>query len=156
MLWRGLAFDRDRLDEPPWLPDVKALLGGVDPARDPLACQASAHIVDLTIDHEIPSGPDRASKGLLMDLHEPAGSHDRLGNSRQRRKRWTGHPRRLVPTGAREGSAAGHCSGLGTRRLAQRPARGCLADAPVGTPDQANGEIARRRHFCLDDAGGAH
>jgi hypothetical protein len=36
MLWRGLAFDRDRLDEPPWLPDVKALLGGVDPARDPV------------------------------------------------------------------------------------------------------------------------
>jgi hypothetical protein len=95
------AFDRDRLDEPPWLPDVKALLGGVERARDPLACQASAHIVDLTIDHEIPSGPDRARKGLLMDLHQPAIRIDRLGNSRQRRKRWTGHPRRLVPTGAR-------------------------------------------------------
>ncbi len=95
------AFDRDRLDEPPWLPDVKALLGGVDPARDPLASQASAHIVDLTIDHEIPSSPDRASKGLLIDLHEPAVRIDRLRNSRQRRKRWTGHPRRLVTTGAR-------------------------------------------------------
>src|SRR5207247_1206643 len=65
------------------------------------SCQASAHIVGLTIDHEIPSGPDRASKGLLLDLHEPAIRIDRLGNRRQRRKRWTGHPRRLVTTGAR-------------------------------------------------------
>ena len=102
--WHRLSiqtFDRDRLDEPPGLPDVKALLGGVDPARDPLARQASAHIIDLAINHEISSGPYRASKGLLIDLHEPAIRIDRLGNSRQRRKRWAGYPRRLVPTGAR-------------------------------------------------------
>ncbi len=28
------TFDRDRLDESLWLPDVEALLCGVDPARD--------------------------------------------------------------------------------------------------------------------------
>ncbi len=31
-------FDRNRLDESPGLPDLEVLLGGVHPARDPLAC----------------------------------------------------------------------------------------------------------------------
>jgi hypothetical protein len=68
------------------------------------------------IDGELPIGPDRASKGLLIDLHKPAIRIDRLGNSRQRRERRAGYTRRLIATGAREGSAARCCSGTDTPR----------------------------------------
>ena len=95
------ALDRNRLDASPRLPDVEALLCSVHPAGDPLAGQAAAHIVVYVIDGELPIGTDRASKGLLIDLHEPAIRIDRLGNSRQRRERRAGYTRRLVATGAR-------------------------------------------------------
>jgi hypothetical protein len=121
-----------------------------------LSRQASAHIVDLAIDHEIPSGPYRTSKGLHIDLHEPAESHDRLGNNRQRRKRWAGHPRRLVPTGARLVGpliiVVGQEGEGSLRDLQERP-------WPVDLQAllrHSSGEIARRRHFCLDDAAGSH
>ena len=74
------AFDRDRLDVSSWLPDVKLLFGGVHPAGDPLAGQSSAHIVVFAVDHQLPIGPNCPSKGLLIDLHEPAVRVDRLWN----------------------------------------------------------------------------
>ena len=95
------AFDRDRLDASSRLPDVKLLLIGVHPARDPLASKASAHIIVFTVDRQLPIRPDRASKGLLIDLHQPSIRIDRLGNSRQPREGRAGHTRRLVATGAR-------------------------------------------------------
>jgi hypothetical protein len=110
------AFDGDRLDEPPWLPNLEVLLSGVYPTGDPLTSEGSAHVVVFAVDGEITPSPYGPRKGSLIDLHKPVIRIDGLGNSRQRRKRWTGHPRRLVPTGAREGSVAGHCNGLGTPR----------------------------------------
>ena len=68
------------LMHPAFLPDVKLLLGGVHPATDPLAGQSSAHIVVLAVDRQLPIGPNRPSKGLLIDLHEPAVRIDRLWN----------------------------------------------------------------------------
>ncbi|TMC90878.1 MAG: hypothetical protein E6J22_12410 [Chloroflexi bacterium] len=62
--------------------------------------QASAHIGIFSVDRQPPIRPDRPRKGLLIDLHEPAGSHDRLWNALERRLGRTGHTRRLVATGA--------------------------------------------------------
>jgi hypothetical protein len=95
------AFDRDRLDVSCWLPDVEALLGGVHPAGDPLASQASTYIVVFAVDCEIALGPYGSRKGSLIDLYEPEVRIDALGNSRQGRKGWGGHTRRLIATGAR-------------------------------------------------------
>ena len=44
------TFDRDRLDELPWLPDLEVLLSGVHPTSDPLTSQGSAHVVVLAVD----------------------------------------------------------------------------------------------------------
>ncbi len=51
-----------------------------------LSSEGSAHVVVLAVDGEIALGPYGPRKGSLLDLHEPAGSHDGLGNSRQGRK----------------------------------------------------------------------
>ena len=122
------AFDRGRFDASCRLPDVKLLLGGVHPARDPLTGQASAHIVIFVIDGELPIGPDRASKGLLIDLHEPAVRINRLWNAPECREGRAGHPWRLVARASVPGLAACGCSGRDTRRFAQRPPRVSLAD----------------------------
>src|SRR6266849_1412426 len=65
------AFDLDRLDASPRLPDVEALFCSVHPASDPLASQASAHIIIFAVDRQLPIGADGASKGLLVHLQEP-------------------------------------------------------------------------------------
>src|SRR6266404_1646840 len=93
------AFDLDRLDVPPWLPDLEVLFGGVHPTGDPLACQSSAHVVVLTVDRQIATSPYGPRKGLLVYLHEPAVRIDGLWNSRQRRELLAGHTRRLVAAG---------------------------------------------------------
>jgi len=95
------TFDRDRLDELLWLADVEALLCGVDSARDPLARQASAHVVVLMVDGQIAPGADGPRKSSLVHLHKPAVRIDRLWNLGECRERRAGHPRRLVATGAR-------------------------------------------------------
>ena len=82
-------------------PDLEVLLSGVHPTGDPLTSEGSAHVVVLAVAGEIALGPYGPRKGSLLDLHEPAGSHDGLGNSRQGRKCWEGHTRRLVAAGAR-------------------------------------------------------
>jgi hypothetical protein len=89
-------FDRHRFDEPLRFPDVELLLGGIDPAGDPLTGQLAAHIVVLTVDGEPAIGSDHASKGLLIHRHEPPIRIDRRGNTHERRERWASHPRRLV------------------------------------------------------------
>ncbi len=97
--------------------------------------KASAHIIVFTVDRQLPISPDRASKGLLIDLHQPSIRIDRLGNSRQRRECRAGHTRWMVATGARlVGPLAVVVSKirLGERR---RPPRACLADTPASTPD---------------------
>jgi hypothetical protein len=66
-----------------------------------LSSQASAHVVVFAVDRQLPTGPDGSSKGALIDLGEPAESHDRLGNLRQRRKRRAGHTWRVVAARAR-------------------------------------------------------
>jgi hypothetical protein len=66
-----------------------------------LSSEGSAHVVVLAVDSEIAPSPYGPRKGSLIDLHEPAGSHDGLGNSRQGRKCWVGHTRRLVAAGTR-------------------------------------------------------
>jgi hypothetical protein len=66
-----------------------------------LSSEGSAHIIVLAVDGEIALGPYSPRKGSLMDLHEPAIGIDGLGNSRQGRKCWEGHTRRLVAAGAR-------------------------------------------------------
>jgi hypothetical protein len=152
--WRGLAFDRDRLDASSRLPDVKLLLDGVHPAHDPLASKASAHILVFTVDRQLPIRPDRASKGLLIDLHQPSIRIDCLGNSKQRRECRAGHTRWLVATGARlvgPLAVVVRKIRLGERR---RPPRASLADAPASTPDQVSGEISRRMHSNRAGAGG--
>jgi hypothetical protein len=95
------AFDRDQLDKSPRLPDLEALLGGVHPARDPLASQGPAHVVVLMIDRQVPTGAYHASKGMLMHRPEPAIRINHLRYSRQRRELLTGHTRWLVATRAR-------------------------------------------------------
>jgi hypothetical protein len=102
--------DRDRLDEPLRFPDVEALLCGIDPARDPLASQASAYVVVLVVDGQIAPGADRPRKSSLVHLHEPVVWIDRLWNLGQRRERRAGHPWRLIATGAREGSDVHYCN----------------------------------------------
>ncbi len=94
------ALDGNRLDASCWLPDVEALLGGIHIAGDSLASQASAHIVLFSVDRQLPIGPDRARKGLPIELHEPAIRIDRLWNAQERREGRTGYTRRLVATGA--------------------------------------------------------
>src|SRR5713101_9634753 len=47
------------------------------------------------------TGPDRASKGMLLHLHEPAIRINHLWDAGQRWELLTGHTRRLVATGAR-------------------------------------------------------
>lgn len=94
------ALDWDGLDELPWQPDLEVLLSRVYPTGNPLARSGSAHVVVLAVDGEIAPGSYCPRKGPLMDMHEPAGSHDDLGNSRQGRKRWEGHTRRLIAAGA--------------------------------------------------------
>jgi hypothetical protein len=113
------AFDGNRLDASSWLPDVEALLGGVHPAGNSLASQASAHIGIFSVDRQLPIRPDRPRKGLLIDLHEPAIRIDRLWNALERREGQTGHTRRLVATGACEGSAAGCWSGRDTPKSSE-------------------------------------
>jgi hypothetical protein len=66
-----------------------------------LSGQTPAHIVVLAVDRQLPTGPDGASKSLLMDLGEPAVRVDCLGNAGQCREGWEGHTRRLVATRAR-------------------------------------------------------
>src|SRR5215469_16578170 len=95
------TFDRDRLDVSCGLPDVEALLGGVHPARDPLASKVSAHRIVFTVDCEITLGPYGSRKGSLIDLFEPSIRIDRPGNSRQHRECWAGYTWRLIATGAR-------------------------------------------------------
>jgi hypothetical protein len=63
--------------------------------------QLAAHLVVVTVDGEPAIGADRASKGLLFHLPEPAIGIDRRGNAQERRERRASHPRRLVATGAR-------------------------------------------------------
>src|SRR5512135_1423517 len=94
------ALDWNRLDASCWLPDVEALLGGIHIAGDSLASQASAHIVLFSVERQLPIGPDRARKGLPIDLQEPAIRIDRLWNAQERREGRTGYTRRLVATGA--------------------------------------------------------
>jgi len=63
----GLAmqpFDRDRLDDSFWLPDVEALLGGIDPAADPLAGQAS-----VTVGEEITLPTSVSEPCMKVSLH---------------------------------------------------------------------------------------
>src|SRR5713226_8472081 len=65
-----------------------------------LSCQGSAHVVVLAVDGDITASPDSASKGLLINLQEPAVRINRLWNRRQAWERRAGHPRRLVATRA--------------------------------------------------------
>src|SRR5215472_17503268 len=46
------AFDRDRLDELPWLPDLEVLLSGVHPIGDTLTSEGSAHVGVLAVNGE--------------------------------------------------------------------------------------------------------
>jgi hypothetical protein len=62
------ALDWNRLDALCWLTDVEALFGGVHPAGDSLTSQVSAHVVIFAVDRQRPIGPDRARKGLPIDL----------------------------------------------------------------------------------------
>jgi hypothetical protein len=66
-----------------------------------LSSKSSAHVVVLAVDGEIALGPYGSRKGSLIDLYEPVVRIDGLGNSRQGRKGWASHTRRLVATGAR-------------------------------------------------------
>jgi hypothetical protein len=64
-----------------------------------LSSEGSAHVVVLAVDGEIAPSPYGPRKGPLIDLHEPAIRIDGLRNSRQGRKCWVGHTRRLVAAG---------------------------------------------------------
>jgi len=66
-----------------------------------LSSEGSAHVVVLAVDGEIAPGPYGPRKGSLIDMHEPAVRIDGLRNSRQGRKCWVGHTRRLVVAGTR-------------------------------------------------------
>src|SRR5215467_7586496 len=92
-------FDGDRLDLPAWLPDVETLLGSIDPAGTSLAGELAAHIVVLMVDGQVTADADRARKGSFVHRKEPAIRIDHLGNRRQPRKLWAGHPRWLIATG---------------------------------------------------------
>jgi hypothetical protein len=65
-----------------------------------LSRQLSAHIIVLAVDAQVPIDADRAHNSLLMDVSEPAESHDRFWNLWQCREGRAGDSRRLVPTGA--------------------------------------------------------
>jgi hypothetical protein len=135
MVWPCKPLIGIDLMRPGFLPDLELLLGGVDPAGDPLSGQSSAHVVVLAIDRHIATSPDGSRKGLLVHLHEPAVGIDGLWHSRQGRELLAGHTRRLVATGTCEGSAARRCNGRDTPRWPPEPARECAADAPASIPE---------------------
>jgi len=58
------ALDRDRLDAPFRLPDVKALLGRVDPAGDPLTRQ-----LPVTVGEEITLPTAVSEPCMKVSLH---------------------------------------------------------------------------------------
>ena len=119
-----------------------------------LSSEGSAHVVVLAVAGEIAPSPYGPCKGSLIDLHEPAVRIDGLRNSRQGRKCWGGHTKRLVAAGMRLiGTLLVVMSKKRLGELSNLRKRGWPMDeAP--TPDQANDESVQRRSSNRVDEGG--